>query len=497
MEFSKATLIGSIALLATLTISDGLSAQAQQPSQPEINKHAHYKVIDIGTLGGPTNGLTFGARIINRQGALAGGADTSIFNPVCGCNFSHAVEWKSGKLTDLGTLPDGGNSFAGAINSRGILAGTSENGTVDPATGLNVFKAVTWQNSGITDLGTLGGLYSLPNAINSNGQAAGGAENTIPDKDNLAAILTGLPSPTQWHAALWQNGTVQDLGTLGDGPDSGAVLVNEVGQVDGGSYTSSVPDPLTGIPPIHAFFWENGKMTDIPSLGGAIASASGLNNRGQVVGTSTLAGELTNHPFSWYRGVLTDIGTFGGDNGAAYWVNDSGQVVGEADFPGDAVHHAFVWENGTMRDLPPVGSAPCSNAFAINSKGQVSGNSTDCNGTGLGAVLWEANGSTVDLNSFIPPNSGITFNESVFVGDGGEIAVEGALNGVSRYFILVPDGDCDDACLGALAANRSEVVSAHISFATGPGRPPSADRGHAVQNRLTQLYRSPTSGRSH
>lgn len=493
---SKVTLISSIALLATLLIPHGLSAQAQQSIQSQSNKHAHYKVIDIGTLGGPTNGLTFGARIINRQGALAGGADTSVFDPVCGCNFSHAVEWKNGELTDLGTLPNGANSFAGAINSRGTLAGTSEDGTVDPATGLNVFKAVTWQDGGISNLGTLGGLYSLPNAINSRGQAAGGAENTIPDEDNFAAIFTGLPSPTQWHAALWRNGRIQDLGTLGDGPDSGAVLVNEAGQVDGGSYTSSVPDPLTGIPPIHAFFWENGNMTDIPTLGGVIASANGLNNRGQVVGTSTLSGELTNHPFSWYRGVLTDIGTFGGDNGAAYWVNDNGEVVGEADFQGDAIHHAFVWKNGVMKDLPPVGNAPCSNAFAINSRGQVSGNSTDCNGTGLGAVLWEPNGSTVDLNSFIPPNSGITFNESVFVGDGGEIAVEGALNGVSRYFILVPDGDCDDACLVSLAASRSQVVPNLRSSIPGFGSP-SADRGYEVRSRVMQLYRSPIFGRSH
>lgn len=84
---SKAAFISSIALLATLTIPNGLSARAQPQTKSQSNKHAHYKVIDICTLGGPINGLTFGARIINPQGALAGGADTSLFNPVCGCKL--------------------------------------------------------------------------------------------------------------------------------------------------------------------------------------------------------------------------------------------------------------------------------------------------------------------------------------------------------------------------------------------------------------------------
>ena len=52
-------------------------------------------------------------------------------------------------------------------------------------------------------------------------------------------------------------------------------------------------------------------MVDIGTLGGVLGFASWLNNRGQVVGQSDLAGDLTHHQFTWPRGVLTDIATSG------------------------------------------------------------------------------------------------------------------------------------------------------------------------------------------
>jgi probable HAF family extracellular repeat protein len=68
---------------------------------------------------------------------------------------------------------------------------------------------------------------------------------------------------------------------------------------------------------------------------GAAAAGSGgaINNRGQVIGTSNLAGNQTHHAFLW-EGSLTDLGTLGGDNSEAYWINDAGEIVGRADVPG-------------------------------------------------------------------------------------------------------------------------------------------------------------------
>jgi probable HAF family extracellular repeat protein len=79
-------------------------------------------------------------------------------------------------------------------------------------------------------------------------------------------------------------------------------------------------------------------------------------------------------------------------------------------------------------------------AFSGNSKGQVVGNSlSDCDHE-THAFLWENGGPMVDLNSFVPPGSGILLLEGVFIGESGEIAVSGRLaNGDVHAFVLVPD----------------------------------------------------------
>jgi probable HAF family extracellular repeat protein len=463
MKFPRATCVTAITLFTLLAVPARIAAQQTKRMHPK------YRVVDVGTLGGPTSGFNFNSRILNDRDAAVGFSDTSVFDPNCNCYVSNGFLWNHGVLTDLGPLPGGANTFADAINSIGTAAGVSENGLIDPVLGIPESVATTWKDGQIADLGTLGGSFSLPNDINRRGQLAGGATNTVPDPDGLGTLLTGLPSSTQWRAALWQNGTAQDLGTLGTGPDAFALFVNERGQVAGFSYTNSITNPETGIPTVDPFFWEKGRMIDVGTLGGVFGTGMGLNNKGQVVGSSDLAGDLTHHPYSWLGGVLTDIGTFGGDNGSAAWVNDSGHVVGEADFIGDAVHHAFLWEkNRKLKDLKPAGSGACSNAFSINSSDQVVGNSTDCHGTGLGATLWD-NGSVIDLNSFVSPGSGIFLRESVFINNRGEIAVIGsAANGDDHGFILAPckhghDRDCRES------ANTSPHVSQRTRGVTRDG----------------------------
>ena len=231
---------------------------------------------------------------------------------------------------------------------------------------------------------------------------------------------------------------MSDIGTLG-GPDAAIFDMSNAGAV-GLSYTNSIPNPTTGIPTVDPFLWVNGSMTDLGTLGGTFGSPEWINNPGQVVGESDLAGDLVSHPFLWDHGVLTDLGTLGGDNGFAFFINDAGTIVGDADLPGSTVHHGFLWKRGVMSDLGTIGSDPCSNAKHINNKEQIVGTSTDCHGGVLHAFLWE-NGEMLDLNSLVNPPSDTQLVDPSYINQRGEITGNAMLpNGDVHAVVLIPNG---------------------------------------------------------
>ena len=458
-----------VSLIAALAMPVCIAAQ-DSSSQGHKAKHHTYKLIDMGTFGGP-NSFFFSSPVgdnINNRGTVVGAADTSLqdpYYPNCDtpdCLILGAFQWKNGILTNLGTLPHGYSSSAGWVNDAGTILGESETGDIDPISGLPVNLAVIWRHGQITSLGTLGGSFSFGNAMNNRGQVVGLALNTIPDPFSYFGL------GTQTRAFLWDRGVMRDLGTLG-GPDSWAASINESGQVAGWAYTNSTPNPVTGVPTQHPFLWTNGKMRDLGTLGGTFGvvgtrnggSGGGVNNRGQVVGTMNLAGDRTHHPFLWDRGVLTDLGTLGGTNGEAYWINDAGEIVGRADPAGTTNHDAVLWKNGTVTDLGLAVGWPCSTALDINARGQVIIDTGICGVGGGPGLLWENGGPSVNLNALVEPGSNITVGDVNYINDRGEIAVTGTLpNGDRHAILLVPDGICDEDCDARIAASQSSATSA-------------------------------------
>ena len=454
MKFKFGNSLVALRLLAALALTLQLSAQSNLGE----HRHHHYKLIDLGTLGGPNSLVTFPeTNTITAHGTVIGSADTSTSDPYApnclqDCLVNHSFLWRGGIQSDLGALPGVNNSIPEWINSRGWVVGASENGDIDPLTGVPEMDAVLWRDGQIVNLGTLGGNASVANAVNNHGQVVGGALNTVGDPFSATFTkfftpftppLLFFPVATQARAFLWQDGVMQDLGTLG-GPDSVSWFVNDRGQVVGQSSVNDNPNPTTGVPTVDPFFWEDGKMMDMGSLGGDFGWPFALNNRGDVVGTMFLPGDSAFHPFLWRHKVLKDLGTLGGDFGIANTINDRGEVVGWAFNQGNTAVFASSWKNGHIANLGTVDGDPCSVANGINGGGQIVGDSSpSCFSSNANhAVLWENDLPGVDLNTLIHPDAGMQLAVAFSINDRGEIDGNGLLpNGNQHAFLLIP---CDD-----------------------------------------------------
>lgn len=449
--------------LAALALTFQLAAQ----NKPNTNYH-QYTLTEIGTFGGPSS--TYGTlpgfsieKAVNHAGATVGLADLNLSDPFNNCWFDcfvgHAITFQNGTLTDLGALGASTNSsFSYHINDLGIAVGVSENGALDPMTGYPEYHAVVWKNGQTIDLGTLGGAVSQAFAANEFEQVVGVAANSIPDQyTNDIGPCTPWNCwtvTTQQRAFLWKGGQLQDLGTLGTGTDAVALFINGRGQVAGMSFTNTVPNPTTGFPTQDGFLWDKGNMIDLGTLGGTVSQVFRLNNRGQVVGRSNLAGDRVRHGFFWDRGVLTDLGTLGGPNSVAFAVSDSGVVAGTAGTPVPNMPHAFTWKNGTITDLGTVAGDGASGAQDVNSAGTVVGESCDTGSCDVSrAFVWENGGPMMDLNKLLTTPTDLYLIYAYSVGDNGEIVAQGILpNGDLRIAVLKPHGECDSICAQRIAS---------------------------------------------
>lgn len=442
----RLAVITSLALILPISIA----AQTKQPAAP------HYILKDVGDLNGFNAWLFIGPpsfRLLNHKGMVVDAADTGHSDPYqpcfTDCSVNHAVRWRNDVLRDLGSLPrKAKNSSAPlSISENGqYIVGLSENGTKDPTTRYPEFEAVLWHDGlGIQSLGTFGGTLSSAVSVNDLGQAVGGATNAVPDqyaaKLGPCWSLNCWPSATQWRAYLWQAGVMTDLGALGTGNDAIAGMINESGQVAGVAYTNTTPNDTTGVPTQDPFFWEpESGMIDAGTLGGTRGFPTSMNNNGQMVGQSNLAGDTKHHPFLWQKSTgMIDLGTLGGRGGTANWINDAGDVVGGAWTAGNQAFHAVLWRNGVAQDLGVLPGFQHSIAHSINSKGQIVGCVTNnLNGCSKG-FLWQ-NGVMHSLNKLTPGRGAMKLTMPLNINDSGEIATWGTVGrgDFTNAILLIP-----------------------------------------------------------
>jgi uncharacterized membrane protein len=474
------SILAVISLAVVLPIS--LAAQ-NNVKQNRPHQYHHYQIVAPGTFGGPQS-WTFTpawarAGFLNNQGTFAASADTSAVDPYCfwslaDCYVTDGFQLRDGVTTNLGALPGGIGSQVNWISENGLMAGISDNGQPDPLNpALPQVHGVLWDHGQMTDLGTLpGGADDMwANAVNNHGEVAGQAYNTIPDAYSFFAY--GYQS----RAVYWSNGVVQDLGTLGTGTDAIALLINERGQVLGVSYVDSNPSAFCSGVQIGftfttgSFIWDkkNG-MQDIGTLGGTCTVAYDLNNRGQVVGQSSQVGDSTNVGFVWDRATgMKQLPTAANLYGGAFAINDEGKIVGEGDGP-DGQPSAILWQEkgGKWRAtyLGSLHSGDCAGGTSVNPSGQVVGLSGPNGCVTVLPFLWEDGGPMVDLNTLVPPNSGIQLQEALQINNRGEIAGNGVdANGDNHAVLLIP---CDENHPGVTGCDYGTVDASTAAQSAAP-----------------------------
>jgi len=193
---------------------------------------------------------------MNSVGGVVGAAATAI-QP----GHSHAFYWDSQTgMSDLGTL-GGDNSAAMGVNDAGTVVGWSS--TTNPVDPLHAF---VWQSqSGIVDLGDPLGHGSLAFDVNNHGQVIGlsaGSASTDVVVWNPDGSYVDLPGTQPWINATLQLAAYQ----------------NDAGQVTGQLVT---PDGNA-----HAFLWDsqNG-IVDLGTLGRTCSF--GMQRRAWSISEST------------------------------------------------------------------------------------------------------------------------------------------------------------------------------------------------------------------
>jgi probable HAF family extracellular repeat protein len=200
------------------------------------------------------------------------------------------------------------------------------------------FRAFRWQNGVMQDLGTLGGLHSWASGVSADGAVVVGE----------AANAAWQNRAFRWTAA----GGMQDLGTLPGGGYSSASGVSADGAVVVGE-----ADNAAGY--WHAFRWTaSGGMQDLGALGGGLSEAYGVSADGSVVvgWANNAAGQ--DRAFRWTAlGGMEDLNityasllTNGSQLRSAYAISPDGRyIVGQGYNAATGRYEAFLLDTGFPR----------------------------------------------------------------------------------------------------------------------------------------------------
>jgi hypothetical protein len=320
--------------------------------------------------------------------------------------------YDDGTTTDLPLIPT-------AVNDAGVVVGTSNE------------QPVMWDNGTLSSLGPTG-YFGQASGISGGGTMVGWTSST----------RTSATTPWKWTET---NTTGQSL----TAPDNAAA--------------DTYPDAMSGNGTA-AGFVDMSATCDSVTLLAEWTAKEGLSEPGPTASCAGWSGHLTVNDGGEIAGTYTNCpDTFP----PCY---DNAEADGAAVSPG-----------GPLPVLPgtiPInfdnaggkGSQANSAALGINDSGQVVGQDMLTGSQGQGAteaaVLWQA-GGVVNLNKYIPADSGWVLSSANAINDVGDIAGTGEYNGVQAGFLLTvnqPSLSISDPVLVEPDAGQTEQAKFTVSL---------------------------------
>jgi uncharacterized membrane protein len=271
--------------------------------------------------------------------------------------------------------------YATVVNDRGQAAGECFNSAG------TLYRAVEWTNGRAHVLfvpHSMSTRWTWASSINSKGDVVGFAQ-----------------PPGAYQALRWHRGMLTLLPTLPGTSGTVADDIRDDGLVIGSSGGHSVE-------------WNASGVVD---LGGYAAFASSVNAQGAFVGSGQVS-QQDPQGGAWFDagkpGEMRYI-IHGDFHTHAFSVNDGDAVVGETN--GLAGYRAWEFRGGSFSFLPSAYAPGFDHAYAINDTDIIVGQSLNS------AVRWYR-GAVVDLNSIIPPQSGVRLSAANGISQNGLIACD-------------------------------------------------------------------------
>jgi probable HAF family extracellular repeat protein len=458
---------------------------------PAATASATYTVTDLGTLGGSSSyatALNDSGLVVGQAGTtgdaeqhaflysgsfppldLEGGSyslpfDINELGNVVGLFtfeepfVSHGFLYEGSlPVQDLGTLTGivGSRSIASGINSNGHIVGSSD------ASG-GGYRATFWA-SGAGPPVSLGVPLGYANS------------DLVAINDGELAVGTAYPAASFAHAFTYDVPTAQwhDVGLFPGGNFSKGEDINQAGVAVG---IATLPGGA-----FHAFQWTgSGTPQDLGALPGYTESgAVGINDSGQVIGASWEAD--TYHGTLWDAGVPVDVNDLL-PSGSGWLIDDpvdinnAGQIVGGGYHNGD--YHGFL--------LSPTTATPTGSDVAVQPTDEASGQSpvslifSNVSTAGTTTLTISPNGPPPPTG-FALGNPAVYYELATSASFTGPVQICITYSGAAPALFHYENNAWVDVTSAVLAGQVCGVVSSLSPFAvfypSSENGPPSVDAG--------------------